>query len=273
VSSRGREIPLPGGLSADRPTLLQLHRGAVADPEGFGRRCAAVGAPFDGRVIGDLGDTPAREIGEWLAGGSELLHVSQGTGFTTEDMLAIEEVFGRVLGLPVEHGGSGFPGPFTALGAYAAIRGCVGDVAGCRVAVLGTGIVGAHLVGLLLVGGAEVYAADLDPSRAAATGAIVVTPDDLYDVPCDVFSPNARGAAITRATAPRLTAAIVAGAANGQLEDPTVGAFLIGRGIQYVPEEIAGSGWILSLAAELLPGGWSEEGAGALVMRIEELAC
>ena len=102
---------------------------------------------------------------------------------------------------------------------------------------------------------------------------MVAVTEDLFDVPCDVFSPNARGAAITRDTAPRLNCAFVAGAANGQLEDPTAGAFLIGRGMHYVSEEIAGSGWILNLAAELEPGGWTEAGAKARVMTIEGLAC
>jgi leucine dehydrogenase len=190
-----------------------------------------------------------------------------------EDLIAVAERTGRVLGLPRERGGSGYPGPFTALGAFAAIRGCVGDPTGVRVAVLGTGSVGAGLVRLLLEAGAEVYAADLDEEKARATGAVVVGPNEIYDVPADVFSPNARGPALTRETAPRLTSAFVAGAANGQLEDPAVGAFLIGRGIRYVPEEIAGSGWILSLAAELEPGGWTEEGAREKVLTIEGLAC
>jgi len=277
VSSRGREIPLPDGLSSDRPTLIQLHRGPVADPDDFGRRCAAVGAPFNGRVLADLDDATPAEIAASLAAsitaGTGPVYVSQGMGFTADDMTAIRDGFERVLGLPVEHGGSGFPSPFTALGAFAAIRGCVGDVNGCRIAVLGTGFVGAHLVTLLTDAGAEVYAADLDHAKAEATGAAVVDPDDLFDVPCDVFSPNARGPAITRGTAPRLNCAFVAGAANGQLGDSSAGAFLIGRGIRYVPEEIAGSGWILALAAELEPGGFSEAGAKALIMRIEGLAC
>jgi leucine dehydrogenase len=260
-------------LSELRPTLIQLHRGPVADPDDFGRRCAAVAAPFDGRVLADLGDATPGEIAATLAARAETVYVSQGAGFTGEDMLAIRKGFECVLGLPVECGGSGFPSPFTALGAFAAIRGCVGDVSGVRVAVLGTGFVGSHLVTLLAEAGAEVYAADLDRAKAVATGAIVVEPDELFDVPCDVFSPNARGPAITRETAPRLNCAFVAGAANGQLESPSAGAFLIGRGIRYVPEEIAGSGWILSLAAELDPGGFSEEGARARVMTIEGLAC
>ncbi|MEN8151146.1 MAG: hypothetical protein ABFS86_15120 [Planctomycetota bacterium] len=273
MSSRGREIPLPEGLNPEHPTLIQLHRGPVEDADDFGRRCEAVDAPFAGRVMADLEGVDPREIGELLAARPEPLYVSQGLGFTTEDMLEVATVFDRVLGLPTERGGSGFPSPWTALGVLAAIRGCVGDLPGCRISVLGTGFVGAHLVKLLLDEGAEVYAADLDAEKVEAAGALVVTPDEIWDVPCDVFSPNARGPVFTMATAPRLNCSFVAGGANGPLESPEIGAFLIGRGIRYVPEEIAGSGWILNLAAELGEGGWSEGAAREHVMRIEGLVC
>jgi len=200
------------------------------------------------------------------------LHVVQGPGFTTEEMIELAKTSDRVLGLPREHGGSGFPSPWTALGAFAAIRACAGDLRGARVAVLGTGHVGARLVRLLLDAGASVVAADLDRERAGATGADVVSPDELPEVECDVFSPNARGEAVSPETARRLRCRFVAGSANDQVPDPEAAAVLARRGVRHVPEEIAGSGWILNLAAELDPGGYDESRARKRVLEIEAIA-
>ena len=77
----------------------------------------------------------------------------------------------HVVGLPESIGGSGDPSPLTARGVEAAIRACCErrfgseDLAGRRICVVGLGHVGSHLAGRLLAGGAEVVAADIDPSK------------------------------------------------------------------------------------------------------------
>jgi leucine dehydrogenase len=228
-----------------------------ARPGDFARRCAAVRAPFAGVLSNEPGDSL----------------VVQGPGVDTDRMLALVGGSAQVLGLPTEHGGSGFPSPWTALGVFAAIRGCVGEIANTRVAVQGAGFVGARLVELLTDAGAEVVVADLDSAKAAATGARTVPPSGILDVDCDVFSPNARDAALSTADVDRLRCRFVAGSANGQVADEAAARRLVERGIRHVPEEIAGSGWILNLAAELEPGGWSEAAATAKVTEIERLAC
>lgn len=250
MSSGGREIP-------PELTLVMLSDRPEARPGDFARRCAAVRAPFTGVVASDPGDSL----------------VVRGLDIDDERMRAVVGGPARVLGRPIDRGGSGFPSPWTALGVFAAIRACVGDPSGARIAVQGAGFVGSHLVGLLIDAGADVVVADLDPSKAAAVGASVVAPEEILDAECDVFSPNARDAALTVADVDRLRCRFVAGCANGQISDDAAAARLAARGIRHVPEEIAGSGWILNLAAELEPGGWTEERATGKVMTIEALAC
>jgi leucine dehydrogenase len=128
---------------------------------------------------------------------------------------------------------------------------------------------------LLAEAGADLVVADLDAGRAeevaGATGAEIVSPERILEAGSDVLSPNARGVVLTKQSVPRLRCRVVAGSANGQLGSPGVGGLLESRGIRHVPEEIAGSGWILSLATELDPGGWTEEAARRRVTTIEGL--
>ena len=101
--------------------------------------------------------------------------------------------------------------------------------------------------------GSSLVLADLDRGKAEALadeiGAEVVAADEILEVECDVFSPNARGPVLTEATVPRLRCRHVIGAANGQLGDEKASSLLEARGIRHVPEELAGSGWILGLIA------------------------
>jgi leucine dehydrogenase len=162
---------------------------------------------------------------------------------------------------------SGDPSPWTALGVFAAIRGGLGETRGARVAVLGCGRVGSRLVDLLIEAGARVLAADIDPARAAAAGsagAEVLSPAELVGVECDVLSPAARGFVFTEEEQARLRCRLIIGAQS-------VVPWRERGAIRAVPETLSGSGWLLNLAAELLPGGWSEAAARRLVLSVTHL--
>jgi leucine dehydrogenase len=79
----------------------------------------------------------------------------------------------------------------------------------------------------------------------------VVSPDAIFDVEADVFAPCALGAAINAQTLPRLKARIIAGGANNQLADPSIGAALLARGVTYAPDFVINGGGIISIAAEI----------------------
>lgn len=177
---------------------------------------------------------------------------------------SLREVYPRLLGLD-----SGDPSPFTALGVLAAIRACVPDLSAATVAVQGVGRVGAELCRLLVEAGAAVVAADPRGVRAASTE--VVPADAVFDVPCDVFSPNARDVPLDAAAIARLRCRFVAGSANGQLAEGAE-ELLRARGIRWVPEWIAGAGWLLNQVAETDPGGYDEVRARERVRAIEGFA-
>ena len=132
-----------------------------------------------------------------------------------------------VLGIEGEPGSSGDPSPVTSRGVFRSLEAAVEDFSGSRklsgvkIAIQGIGHVGFGLAELAHQGGAELWVTDVNPtalSRAREElNAHVVGMDEIYDVACDVFSPNARGAVLNDKTIPRLKCKAVVGAANNQL--------------------------------------------------------
>ena len=64
-------------------------------------------------------------------------------------------------------------------------------------------------------------------------GATIVSPDEIYDVDCDIFSPCALGGVINKDTIPRLKARVIAGGANNQLAEDDCAQMLADRRILY----------------------------------------
>jgi leucine dehydrogenase len=172
-------------------------------------------------------------------------------GTSAEEMVDIAHETDYVWAIDQRFGGTGDSTPLTAQGVFAGIGAALDevygspDVAGRRIAVQGLGGVGGRLSELLVAAGAVVIGADLDPARAKELALrldiTVEDPDALYDVPCDVFSPNAVGGVINQHTIPRLQCRIVAGGANNQLGDEADGRRLMERGILYAPDYVINS--------------------------------
>jgi len=99
------------------------------------------------------------------------------------------------------------------------------DLSGRRVAVQGLGHVGYPLAKYLLDDGAQLIVTDVDLSRVRALqqeygsdSVKYVTPDEIYTVDTDVFSPCAMGGIIIEEMIPRFKFKIIIGSANNQLE-------------------------------------------------------
>ena len=216
-----------------------------------------------GRLVESLG-------GRYIAAGD--------MGVNSEDLNIVRQETGFVVGFPEAWGGSGDSGIPTALGLYVSMKACAQEVfgkdsiSGRRVMVQGVGKVGFPLLGHLTAEGAEMLISDVDLSnlkRAVAKYSVkAVSPDEVYDVECDIFSPNARGALLNDDTIPRLRCSIVAGAANNQLAEPRHGQMLHERGILYAPDFIINAGGIISLADEL--EGYNRERAYQKVRAVRE---
>ena len=172
-------------------------------------------------------------------------------GTTAEDMVELARETRYVWAIDQRYGGTGGSAPLTAEGVFAGITAALQEVsgdpelAGRRVAVQGLGGVGGHLAGLLARAGARVIGADIDPARAKELaerhGIELVDAETIYDVECDVFSPNAVGGILNERTIPRLRCKIVAGGANNQLATPEDGRRLAERGILYAPDYVINS--------------------------------
>jgi leucine dehydrogenase len=118
------------------------------------------------------------------------------------------------------------------------------------VLIQGVGAVGTRLAHLVYEAGAHVILADENASRAVTLssqlgGGRVIDPDEVFDTPCDVYSPNAVGGTLNVETIPRLRCAVVAGAANNQLREPADAERLRERGILYAPDYVINSGGII----------------------------
>ncbi len=206
---------------------------------------------------------------------------AEDVGVSVHDMAYAAEITKYVAGLP---GKSGDPSPVTAKGVFLGIKASAlrafgsDDLNGKHVAVQGVGHVGAYVCEHLAKAGAKLTITDVNPEALAtvsqATGAKVVTPDEIYDVAADIFSPNALGAIINPNTLPRLKAKVIAGGANNQLSTPDMGEKVLEKGILYAPDYVINGGGIINVAAEIAGAydpAWVEAKVQRLIQTLGEV--
>lgn len=186
---------------------------------------------------------------------------AEDVGTSTADMEFVAMETRHVAGKPTWMGGGGDPSPVTAYGVYLGMKAGLREVFGSddlkdrKVAVEGVGSVGQHLVKRLRHEGAEVWVSDLDERKVEhvvmAYGARAADRDALYDLNIDVYAPCALGGTLNDRSIARLHCAIVAGAANNQLEDEDRHARQLSeRGIVYCPDFLINAGGLINCYAE-----------------------
>jgi len=230
-------------------------------------KSSAAGLNFGGGKAAIIAD-PARDknaalfrsLGRFIEALNGRYITTEDVGTSVRDMQHIREETAHVTGLPLSWGSSGDPSPLTGFGVYQAIKSCVKEVSGSdslqgrTVAIQGLGKVGSHLAQHLLDEGVNMVVTDVNPEAARKAreefGAKVVSPDEIYDVDCDIFSPCALGGVLNRQTVPRLKCQIVAGGANNQLEADEDADLLQERGILYAPDFIVNAGGVINLSME-----------------------
>jgi leucine dehydrogenase len=248
--------------SAALTDALRLSRGmsyknAMADlPMGGGKAviCGPVAPENRVRVFEAFGRAVDSLGGQYIT--------AEDVGVSVADMEIIATQTRYVSGISGSEGKSGGdPSPFTArgvrVGIESAVKAAMGrdDLEGVRIAVQGLGHVGMYLCEELVARGACLVVADIYAERVAEAqarfDATVVHPTDILMQDVDVVAPCALGGAITEAIADRLTARIVAGAANNQLLTPEAGRILARRGILYAPDYVINAGGIIMVAGEI----------------------
>ncbi len=209
-----------------------------------------------------------RVLGKFINGLNGRYSTGTDVGTNYDDFVILRQETPYVGALPKEYGGSGDSSIATSCGVYHGIRACCQEKYGSdslqhkKVAVQGLGKVGFKLTQRLIKDGCEVYATDIREKnvvRAEKIGANIVKPDKIYDIECDIFSPNALGAVINEDTIDRFKCDIIAGAANNVLKTLAYGEKLIARDILYAPDYVINAGGLIQVADELSFCEYSEE--------------
>jgi len=278
--------PALGGLRmwpylSDQEALTDVNRlsrgmtykSAVAETGLGGGKSIIIGNPKT-----DKAEALFRAMGRFVDSLDGLYTTAEDVGTSVEDMILVRKETKHVTGLPRDIGSSGDPSPYTARGVFLGIKACIekalgtSDFNGVRLAVQGTGHVARYLCGHLHEAGASLIVTDIVEERAKLVadqyGATIVSPEEIYDVDCEIYCPCALGATINDDTIPRLKAKIVAGAANNQCLTVEHGDRLRERGILYAPDFVINAGGIINVSVELEPNGYNEDRALAKVNNI-----
>ncbi|HLT23212.1 MAG TPA: Glu/Leu/Phe/Val dehydrogenase dimerization domain-containing protein [Bacteriovoracaceae bacterium] len=193
---------------------------------------------------------------------------------TVQDIEYIHRETRFVTGVAKENGGSGNPSPYTALGVFRGLEASVTKAFGSRslkdktVAIQGVGSVGFELAKLLTEAGANIIFTDVNEKniermKKNLSNAQFVSPQDIFGVTCDVYSPCALGASINDETIPLLKAKVVCGAANNQLKEDRHGQILKDKGILYAPDYLVNAGGVMNVSIEF--DGWSDSKSRRMV--------
>ncbi len=197
------------------------------------------------------------------------------------DMEFIKMETPYVAGIPENMGGSGDPSPMTAYGVYYGMKASAKEVFGSdslegkKIVVQGAGQVGKYLVNHLMKEGAKVFISDIFEDKIKSitdTHKVgVISPDKVFEAEMDIFSPCALGASLNSKSIPQLKCAVVAGAANNQLEEENLHAEMLAeRDILYAPDFLINSGGITNVYYELL-GNYNKDRVKAQTSRIYEV--
>jgi leucine dehydrogenase len=270
------------------PATIDAARDALRLARGMTMKAAAAGldlgggkgvicAPDGPQPSGDLRRALLLDFGDLVSSLRGRYITAEDVGMSPADLVTIAERTEHVTGLPPEHGGSGDPSPFTAVGVEAAMRACARDrfgseaLAGRRVVVVGMGHVGTELARRLAAAGAELAVSDIDARKrtcATAFGADWLEPAEAMLAECDILAPCALGGAIDAANIGLLRCEVICGSANNQLADENLDRELAERGILYAPDFIANAGGLMHVYIDIC--GYSEERAIGLAIGIEQ---
>ena len=242
--------------------------GALVDAlrlsRGMTYKNAMAGLPFGGGKSVIIGNSKTmksealfKSFGRFVNNLNGRYVTAEDVGITTGDMAVVNSETNHVLGL---EGKSGDPSPVTAYGVYKGIKAAVKhklnreDLEGLRISVQGVGHVGYYLCKHLHEEGASMVVTDINSESVTKVvdefGCKAVDIDDIYTQEVDIYAPCALGATINNETINKITASIVAGAANNQLAEDKHGKILMEKGILYAPDYVINAGGIINVSFE-----------------------
>ena len=244
---------------------------------GMTYKAAISGLNFGGGKAVIIGDSRTdkteamfRAFGKFIDGLGGRYITAEDVGMTEREMSWIHSETDHVTGIPKSLGGSGDPSPVTAYGVYMGLKAAAKKAYGSdslserRIGIQGAGSVATHLARYLKKEDATLFITDIFEEKAQKlakeTGAVVVTPDEIYTLDVHILSPCALGGIINDDTIPHLSCDIIAGGANNILDDEEKHGYMLqDRGILYTPDYVINAGGIINISSELNAGGYNEK--------------
>lgn len=245
--------------------------------EGMTYKSAMAGLPLGGGKSCIIADPQMKEgrkelfeqFGKCLNDLAGRYVTAEDMGTSVKDIMFMKKYSNYAAGFSKEEGGGGDPSPWTARGVFCGILAAAEfkygskDLRGKKISIQGVGNVGMYLLEHLSKAGAKCVVCDTRQSAVEEAhrlyGAEVVSCEQIYNIDCDIFSPNAIGQTINIFTIPLLRCSIIAGGANNQLSDNVVYDSIEKKGILYCPDFVINAGGIISVGAEYNKGGWKED--------------
>ena len=242
--------------------VLRLSRGMTY-------KCAVSNIMYGGGktvIIGDPHKDKSDELFQALGTYVETLkgRFYTGTDIGTDgmDFVSAAKQTQYLVGLPEEYGGSGDSAIITAFGVWIGMKATAKELFGSdslnglKVAVQGLGKVGQNLVRYLHADEAKLIVTDIFDDnvhkvKEAFPEVVIVKPEEIYSVECDIFSPNALGAIVNDQTIPQFKCKAIVGAANNVLAESRHGDILYENRILYAPDYVANAGGLIQVAGEL----------------------
>ncbi len=268
------DTTLGPALGGTRLWKYNNHEEAIVDAlrlsRGMTYKAAVTGLNLGGGkavIIGDAATIKSealwRRYGKFVDSLNGKYITAEDVNTAARDMEYISLETKHVTGVPEYMGGSGDPSPFTAYGVFTGMRAAVkktwgnDSLSGKKVLVQGVGHVGQYLVEHLVKAGAHVAVSDINETKirqvtAKFPSVTVLNNGDIWNYDMDIYAPCALGAVINTETIGKLKCAVIAGAANNQLEDEEVhGPMLVEKGILYAPDFLINAGGLINVSAEL----------------------
>ncbi len=250
--------------------VLRLSRGMTYKASISGLNLGGAKAVIIGDSKTQKSEALMRKFGRFVNNLAGKYVTAEDVGTTTQDMEYVNMETEHVVGLPEGRGGGGDPSPVTAYGVYVGMKSAAhkrwgsDSLAGKKVAVMGVGKVGMHLLEYMHKDGAKFYVSDMNQASLKEAvdrfGATVVANDDIFDTDAEIFAPCALGGIINTNSIERLKCEVIAGAANNQLEDEDIhGDMLVAKGIVYAPDFLINAGGLINVYSEYT--GYNRENA------------
>lgn len=235
---------------------------------GMTYKAAAAGLNLGGGktvLIGDASKVKSeayfRALGRYVQSLNGRYITAEDVNTSTKDMDYVHMETDYVVGL---EGKSGNPSPLTALGVFHGIRASLqekfgdDDISKYSFAIQGAGQTGYYLVKYLVEAKAKkIYFTEINPShiqrmKKELPNVEFVSPDDIFSLDVDVFSPCALGAQLNDDTIPQIKAKVIAGSANNVLADEEKHGMMIKeRDILYAPDFVINAGGLINVYHEL----------------------